>query len=332
MKSIYISCFVILSVLFSSGCNTSTAPGSTPELSRLSKVEGAKKIDFINATEGWVLCNNNKIYKTVDGGKIWKAVNINTQETITNLQFVDGYNGWISTYNSIIKTTDGGITWLQILENKSSHAFIAMNLVSKDFGWVSGTNDAKVYCTKNGGETWELVNLNAVGKICNIQFTGDNSGWAAEALGRIYRTGDKGTTWEETEKVKFANCIYALDEQTCYVGNCIYASSLANQKASVYRTIDGGKTWIDLELPKSEMVGKMVFTSKARGCVLADIGNFETIAGNSITGSMKLIYTDDAGKNWVNINTENISIKDICKAGNRIIVLLWDDTLLELQN
>lgn len=332
MKYLFSFLFITFSALIFLSCSTSTAPGMDPQLSVLSKITGAKKISFTNANNGWAVCTNNKIYKTIDGGKNWLPVTINSAETVTNIQFIDDNNGWCSTYNSIYKTADAGKTWQLILENKNANAFVAMNLVSKDFGMVSGTNDAMIYSTKDGGESWKLINLNAVGKVTSIQFTGSNSGWAAEALGRVYRTDDKGSNWVKTGLEKYTFCIYALDEQTCYAGDCNFLSSLADDNATVYRTENGGKSWVDLNLPNTGLVSKIVFSSKYRGVILADIGNFEKVESNSIMGAQKLIYTNDAGVNWKTLDTKEITIKDICKAGNRILVLLWDDTLLELRD
>ena len=314
------------------GCNTSTGPGSDPQLSQLSTVPASKKISFINETCGWAVCMDSKVLKTVDGGNIWQTVKTPTSEKVQDVQFADRSNGWLSTYNSVYKTSDAGNTWELILKNEETHSFIAMNLVNKDLGFVSGTRDAKVYRTNDGGKTWSLVDLKAVGKISSIHFTNENSGWAAEAAGRIFTTNDKGSTWKVTSSVRFANCVYAISDRTCYAGNNMAPSSKADDKATIYRTDDGGESWVDLKFPESMIIEKIIFNTSSRGCALSDIGAYNNYTDNTVAGASKLIYTDDAGKTWKKVNTSDVPIKDICYAGKKLMVLLWNDKLYELKD
>ena len=124
----------------------------------------------------------------------------------------------------------------------------------------------------------------------SISFVDINTGYACAASSRIYKTIDGGASWnlmESSSKPRFSFTLHFIDEQTGFVGNHIYGSSLYNDKASIYKTEDAGITWVETEIPELHMILKISF---------ADQNNGWAIGGGPEYG--KLIYTQNGGENW----------------------------------
>jgi photosystem II stability/assembly factor-like uncharacterized protein len=99
-------------------------------------------MDFINTETGWCVGEqDNKIFKTTNGGINWNLVNTlpggNLQYSYC-MKFTDSLKGWIGgTYGRIFSTTDGGLNWIN--EDHDSMGFVNNFSFYKDsLGWCSG--------------------------------------------------------------------------------------------------------------------------------------------------------------------------------------------------
>lgn len=327
---IFAVCFLL--ALGLTKCGNPASPIQNPEMVELSKTDGARIIHFINASTGWIVENTNTIKRTNNGGQNWSQIPFQSSESIYDFSFLNDNVGWVSTGHSLYKTTDAGNSWKIILTDTTHYAFIALCLINDKEGWVSGTKDAKLYHTFDGGNSWELVNLNAIGKICQINFQNNCNGWAMEAAGRIYKTEDFGKNWRCYSNIRFTSCIYPLTNKICYAGNNILPSSNSSQKASIYVTKDGGSNWRELLFSQFSTINKIVFTDENKGCAITDCGNFETNPNYRVVGSKNILYTNNGGKSWQNIDIDDNYVKDVSTAGNKILLLLWDNRLMLLKD
>ncbi len=72
-----------------------------------------RRVVFSNASTGYVLSDNNRVFSTTDSGSNW---NIITQNTILTMMkettFMDNNTGYIAgNWNLILKTTNAGETY-----------------------------------------------------------------------------------------------------------------------------------------------------------------------------------------------------------------------------
>lgn len=135
-----------------------------------------KKVGFVcAATHQDISQSNALILKTSDGGKTWKKVYQSKRpfETTWKVSFPTSDVGYVSiqSYNPdpnvkqqrIAKTLDGGETWveLNLVEDNRAREF-GIGFIDENHGFVGTVISG--FETKNGGDTWQPINL---GQACN---------------------------------------------------------------------------------------------------------------------------------------------------------------------
>jgi photosystem II stability/assembly factor-like uncharacterized protein len=127
------------------------------------------------ATNADISKSNALLLKTTDGGKTWKKVyqSVRPYETTWKVSFPTDKVGYatIQSYNPdpsvkqqrVAKTTDGGETWIEVdlVEDASARQF-GIGFIDENHGFLGTVNSG--YETKDGGKSWQKVNL---GRACN---------------------------------------------------------------------------------------------------------------------------------------------------------------------
>lgn len=198
-------------------------------------------IFFIDENIGFVCAANGKIYKTTNQGANWSATNLSST-SINKILFINNTDAFIVGNNGkIFKTNDQGENWSSV----SSSAIYNLNdikLYSNQL-YIVG-DDNRMYKSPDLGQTWtnqQLINtypyfnLNSIGMIngdiivggqSNIYKSTNTTNWSVLVPG-IYSS--------ELKSISFAN-----DNQGTIVG-----SGSTGLYSVVYRTTDGGHTWIN---------------------------------------------------------------------------------------
>ena len=167
------------------------------------------RIVFSTSEKGWIIGSNYEkngmkliLLHTIDSGKTWTRVSQLQEKHFVKIFFLDLSNGWAITQNgAIAKTEDGGNTWKQnVAENVN---FTDLFFVNKLTGW--GITDNRIFCTKNGGVTWQIqfTLIDASPYDFNkIIFVDKNNGWVASQE-KILQTTDGGKTWKSLQITEF---------------------------------------------------------------------------------------------------------------------------------
>jgi len=173
------------------------------------------------------------------------------------------------------KSTDGGNAWKPIFEDQPLQSIGAVKVNQKNPAeiWV-GTGEGNprnshnsgqgLYRSRDGGDTWALVGLEATRNIHRIIVHRDNpnivyvgamgSIWGPNPERGVYRTEDGGKTWEQVLKVadgvgiadlvvdpanpeKLLAAMWEFDRDPWYFNS-------GGPKSGLYVTYDGGDTWI----------------------------------------------------------------------------------------
>ncbi len=140
------------------------------------------------------------------------------------------------------------------------------------------------------------------GKRDYVSFSTPSHGWYGTGKGDLYATQNGGDTWELTASRPgtFIRALSFLDEQTGFIGNVgtDYYPGVTDE-TPLYRTDDGGKTWLAVELG-----GKTI-----KGVCAIDIIKTEaqTIihAAGRVGGPTGILRSIDGGENWSVINMED---------------------------
>ncbi|MCX6834906.1 MAG: YCF48-related protein, partial [candidate division Zixibacteria bacterium] len=136
--------------------------------------------------------------------------------------------------------------------------------------------------------SWSSIGLGQSGvNLEDVQFvdaqTGFTSGWSPSDVdphGHVYRTDNGGTSWTricDRSDARFGG-LAVIDAEHCLV---------VGSRASIFRTINGGDTWEEIEsLPIDT-------TINLRDIVFADASH-----GWAMGGQGRVIYSIDSGKIW----------------------------------
>ncbi|MDZ7291681.1 MAG: YCF48-related protein [candidate division KSB1 bacterium] len=245
-------------------------------------------IDFVNENQGWVVGDGGAIFHTTNGGKTWLKQASGTTDDLMRVQFVDEDFGWVAGTRAILHTENGGLSWTKQLSDSSQSKFVCMCFVNRFRGWVRGPSVGTIYRTVNGGAQWEVQQIGESIGVTDISFVNENVGYVLLGISRICKTTDGGNQWNKISGPRFPFSICFLSEQTGFIGNDINASSLMNDRASIFRTDDGGNTWSEQTIPKTATVWKIAFANSEKGWALA--GGF--------TERELLLYTTNGGQIW----------------------------------
>jgi photosystem II stability/assembly factor-like uncharacterized protein len=139
--------------------------------------------------------------------------------------------------------------------------------------------------------------------------------FAASASGGVWKTVNAGTTWTPVfdEQGSFSIGTIVLDPRNpavVWVGTGEYNSQRSvDYGDGVYRSDDGGKSWKNMGLKKSEHIGKIVIDPRSSDTVY--VASQGPLWGPG--GDRGLFKTTDGGKTWKNVLSisENTGVTDL---------------------
>ena len=225
------------------------------------------------------------VYKSQDGGKTWSFIGLPEAGQIgkiaahprdENLVYVAalGHPFGKNEERGVFRSKDGGETWEHVLALSDSTGAVSLSMnpqnpreiyagmwrgERKPWTLYSGSTEAGVYKTMDGGDTWNKLAgglpEGVVGKVgVTVSPANPDRVWAileAEPEGGVYRSDDAGKTWtrlNSENKLRQRAWYYThieadpQDEHTVYVLN-----------TRMYRSVDGGKTYEVITVPHGDV-------------------------------------------------------------------------------
>lgn len=172
-------------------------------------------VQFFDDQEGWALATDNFpsdhvfLAHTVNGGSEWDWVDTGVTGNLAigyalvqgELSFTDDQHGWaVGGLGQIVHTADGGTTWItQTLDCGHSSCptrLFAVEMLDNQEGWIAGEG---LFHTRDGGDHWNMEDVDIVGDFQDVQFVDALNGWLAGDGGAILVTRDGGATWHEVD-------------------------------------------------------------------------------------------------------------------------------------
>jgi photosystem II stability/assembly factor-like uncharacterized protein len=210
-------------------------------------------IQMLDADFGMAVGHNGYVYRTTNGGQFWEVQKLEVtgqiwgrDEDLYAIDIVDrDFAAAAGPGGTVFKTEDGGLTWTSIgYPNLYGFYWIYdVDFIDHQLGYVYGVNpdfdEQFLFRTRNGGQSWEWVNMGHIGGGMTAQFMDADYGWLTADNDFGWRTRDGGQTWTsfrmpeyftgpEVAKVRF------LDRNNGWVVGWF---------GYVAKTADGGETW-----------------------------------------------------------------------------------------
>ncbi len=204
-----------------------------------------REIDFVSRTTGWA-AGGDVLIHTENGGLDWQGQNVETNHTISTLDFISENVGWLGCGNgTILKTENGGQTWEeQYSYNEDANFLTSIYFHSEDTGWA--LTNQYLLKTTNSGEIWERISVDTSDYLYlqSLFFASENTGWIIYGYNNIiYKTTNGGTDWQRIEipvitelppcEFTFASVFFVNKDTGWIVG----AGGI------IMKSVDGGETW-----------------------------------------------------------------------------------------
>lgn len=244
--------------------------------------------------------------------------------------FVDNQNGWyINGFGKIYRTRDGGNTWGKVFEKKGTFfrcvAFVDslngfVGTVGTDY-FPNVTDTIPLYRTRDGGNSWEPVAYNGpyVKGLCAFDVVKEpfiNHGqtgyrYHLYAVGRVGSPAmmmvshDNGEHWTSWPMGDYGQMLFDIKMFDLNEGIACSATSgnVAESKALVLRTTNGGKTWKKAFEGRRnyELTWKAYFPSRTTGYITV-----QSYSPDTTQKTQHVLKTTNGGKSWKElVLTEN---------------------------
>lgn len=200
---------------------------------------GCRAVFFRTATDGWIVGQGGTILHTTDGGTTWSPYKPTTDEQLNGIAVIDSNTAVAVGVTQMARTTNGGNTWT----TATVHPLINLNDVAMgtaQIGWAVA-KDGKVTKTTNAGASWGTIVAITNRDLWGVDAVDANTAWAV-GDSTVYGTTNGGSSWDSQTLPTGAHLmdVAFLDANTGWV----VGHTLDTQDAIIFRTDNGGTTWV----------------------------------------------------------------------------------------
>jgi photosystem II stability/assembly factor-like uncharacterized protein len=221
---------------------------------------------IFNENDIWAAGSDGIVLKSTDNGNSWRKQYLQASVLNDIIFMKDGTGFAAGSYSgkaAIYISEDKGDSWNILQTFKDIPMINKIKFSDNNIGWMTTYNS--IMRSNTYGRTWEVV-YDSIYIPMHIQVSGDTT-WFTY-LNKILRTTDYGSSWETFD-------IY--DPGTVLSGSAIdfinastgYAST---SNSMVFKTTDGGMTWIEEIFPKGLMLYGISFVDDGSGWVTGSSG------------------------------------------------------------
>lgn len=271
--------------------------------------EGLTGISALSPDTFFLVTDNGKVIRTIDGGKNWQFNKLTLGTALEDVIFLDKDYGYTCGDKCIVlMTTNGGRNWTPLNPSEDTTNYLFdLAMVNDSIGLaVAIDKDSThkysgfVYITSDYGVNWERINPDGIGFSECLY---DNGIYYLVSFGKIHISEDLGRSWKsiKTHDGNPGRCItkynknliiagirglilYSNDEgQTWYktaqefedvnfFAAAMYDQNrgfIAGSDGSLFQTYNGGKAWEKMSLPAAFNILDITVT-----------GNYLIVAGS----------------------------------------------------
>ncbi|MFI5219409.1 MAG: T9SS type A sorting domain-containing protein [Bacteroidia bacterium] len=256
--------------------------------------------------------------RTIDGGKHWIAGNISSQpdQFIVGLAPLSASTAYVVSSDinfsgKVLKTTNGGVTWTQLNVAPFPMFYENIYFFNANDGVVLGdtnlsTNDGfhAIFITNDGGTNWMQV------PAANIPVqdpaeafypfsmeAAGNTIWTVSTTAHVWKSVDKGLHWVSNPTDRSEAVTSNLKMRDAMHG-------LWGIEGELYRTTDGGVTWIEVNLTGTFFTFDLAYVPGTASTYISTGGDTSDV--DFFTGGLHGLgssYSVDDGNTWITIDT-----------------------------
>jgi photosystem II stability/assembly factor-like uncharacterized protein len=297
-------------------------PGSTGPAARQLFFES---FDMLDARSGWARKGLSQLYRTDDGGSMWREIHLQGRMQVTGASFLGAQEAWLpgvpdaELKQTVYHTTDGGQSWAKLGSVPGPN--VELRFHDRRLGWAlngiaaAGNIFYEVYQTSDGGATWRRLDIASrdgadQGPMAGtahlaagdtLSFSPPSSIWIASGAGLstpyagLSVSRDGGKTWQDVnpplaaEYVKDQPPVVAIAPQFVTDDDAVLPVTAGNRLV-FFDSHDGGSSWSVLPavLPSTQMTPRVQFVNSKDG--FAVCASF-------------LCATQDGGQTWREVPT-----------------------------
>ena len=303
--------------------------GATWSPRALTGVAGAPTLDSIGCASG-AQClitelGGGQLVRTSDSGNTGSAVSPSTQK-IFGAAFVSGSRAVaVGEGGATVVSNNAGSTWAPVGGRIAGGGFENLRATNSQLAEAGGNNGILAR-TVDGGASWFKVGVTTPADIRDASFPSQNTGFALDTAGGVFKTVNGGSSWSNLDTGASANpkALLALDANRILLvgpkglristngGNSFKTVKSTAVKGKPLDDVDvasgaliafgskhiavskdKGKTWKKLKGPKKQQLNDVDFVGASKGYVLADTGElFKTTNGGDKWKVVKALGTD----------------------------------------
>jgi photosystem II stability/assembly factor-like uncharacterized protein len=253
-------------------------------------------VQFINEQKGWIAGSNGTLLYTIDAGNTWLKKKNFTKDTILDVHFSDGKNGWLlcerDIYNLrgqspsyLLKTSNGGEKWdkIEFSEGNGKERLSRFFFDKYDKGWAIG-EAGSIFKMQPDNETWKKVTSPSKFVMLDGFFHDAENGFITGAGGTILFTEDGGEGWNQTSLPNGAknrlNAIFFINQKQGWI---------AGSEGKIFTTANGGKLWREQKSNVTNNLTDIWFLNNSEGFAIGEEGTvLQTQSGGNVWRPIKI--------------------------------------------
>lgn len=298
---------------------TTNAGTTWTQSNAASAVLGQRDLTYDNNILYMVGGSRAYLYKSANDGITWDSIkfydssNVNqpVSPTFNNVAVRGNDMVIVGTNGHVTVSTNGGVNWsnMNFSVASGSNLYTSIYMASpSDFWLTSGGGIGSLLHTTNAGANWTQIPSSHSSAMAQIDFGSPDTAFScggnvAGSIGQVGKTINGGNNWSQLPVPAINHTFLTLDflnGSTGWVGG-----GGAGISANIYKTTDGGASWITQTLGYTGSVLSIEMLDLTIGYAFGNLFH----------------KTTNGGTNWVSLTTPSGTLTNMFVLNNDVIFL-----------